>query len=365
LRREPFDALHDVSLRIEPGEMVGFLGHNGAGKSTLLKVIAGITEPTRGKVHVSGRVTSLLELGVGFHPDLTGMENIFYNGAIMGMSRRQILDRLDSIIAFSGLADFLFEAVRHYSSGMYSRLACSVALHLEPEIVLMDEILSVGDAEFQQRALARVKELHRQGVTILLVSHDATAMATLSDRVVWIDHGRVREQGSPVQVMAHYSKAMMELAEEGGPFRRQELAPGDRMIRDVRMERGGQRTTQLQTGESLDICMELGPVDRPHRIGLRLRRASGEVLVEEFSPVFAPCATIETTRYHIDWLPLLASEGTVSVVLVDADTGRPIDQRIDAVEYSVATETATHQFVVRPLVSWSVTRAETASPSNL
>jgi len=189
LRREPFPALDRLSLRIEPGEMVGLLGSNGAGKSTILKLIAGITQPTSGEVIVSGPVTSLLELGVGFHPDLTGMENIFYNGALMGMSRAQILARLDEIIAFSGLAEFLYEPVKHYSSGMYSRLACSVALHLEPKIILVDEILAVGDAEFQKRGILKILDLHRQGVTVLLVTHETNTARDICDRLIWIDKG--------------------------------------------------------------------------------------------------------------------------------------------------------------------------------
>lgn len=207
LQREPFLALEDVSFQVRAGEMVGIVGDNGAGKSTILKLIAGITEPTTGSVRVQGRVASLLELGVGFHPDLTGLENIFYNGALMGLSRRQVHERLDAIIEFSGLREHLYDEVRQYSTGMYARLACSVAMHLDPDIVLVDEILAVGDAEFQQRGMLRLLDMHRAGVTMVLVTHELTAAQALCDRLIWLEAGRVRADGPAAAIHRDYVAA--------------------------------------------------------------------------------------------------------------------------------------------------------------
>ncbi|MBI1292585.1 ATP-binding cassette domain-containing protein [bacterium] len=349
-RHQPFEALAGVTLRIDAGEMVGFLGHNGAGKSTLLKVIAGITEPSAGRVHVDGRVTSLLELGVGFHPDLTGMENIFYNGAIMGMSKRQILDRLESIIAFSGIADFLYEPVRHYSSGMYSRLACSVALHLEPEIILVDEILSVGDAGFQQRALQKVRELHASGVTVLLVSHDAATMAAVCSRVIWLDHGRVREDGPSAQVMEHYSKHMIESSEKDGPFTREFVRSAKAIIQSVRLD----PSEAFRTGDDASVVVSLHHVEVPVRAVVRWSRLTGEVLFEATSDPWRPRdGDAGTLVYQIQNLPLCPVDGTVSVAVIAAEDGRLLDQMIDVAPLRVISDSAYYHFATRCDAEWT------------
>jgi len=352
-RRSPFEALSGVTLRINRGEMVGFLGHNGAGKSTLLKLIAGITEPTSGRVEVHGRVTSLLELGVGFHPDLTGMENIFYNGAIMGMSKRQILQRLESIIAFSGIADFLYEPVRHYSSGMYSRLACSVALHLEPEIILVDEILSVGDSEFQQRALLKVRELHAAGVTVLLVSHDAPTMASLCPRIVWLDHGRVREDGASAHVMAHYSKHMIEQAERDGPFAKDFVRPAVPLLESLSSD----PPPPYAPGQSFALTIALRPVDRPVKVVLRWLKPSGEVLFEDESPALKPGTT--SLRYVVESLPLCPVDGVMGLALLDAETGAVLDQFSDALGFAITSELLYHNFATRCANPWTITPVTT------
>lgn len=206
LRRTPFYALRDASLEVQRGRILGIIGANGAGKSTLLKVLAGITQPTRGRVSVRGRVASLLELGVGFHPDLTGMENIFYHAAIHGQSREQVLAKLQAIIEFSGLRDYLYEPVKHYSSGMYARLGCSVALHLEPDIALVDEVLSVGDAEFRDRVHGRLRQMIDAGVTVFLVTHEIGTAADLCDELIWMDGGRIKTRGRPSEVVLAYGR---------------------------------------------------------------------------------------------------------------------------------------------------------------
>src|SRR5437870_3429424 len=209
-RKESIWALKDVSFEIKHGEVVGFIGRNGAGKSTLLKILSRITAPTAGHAEVRGRVGSLLEVGTGFHGELTGRENIYLNGSILGMGRREIARKLSDIVEFSGVEKFIDTPVKRYSSGMYVRLAFSVAAHLEPEILLVDEVLAVGDAEFQRRCLGRMEELSRHGRTVLFVSHQMQVLARLCDRAILLREGRVVEDGPSEQVVAHY------LQSEGG-----------------------------------------------------------------------------------------------------------------------------------------------------
>lgn len=199
-----FWALNGVDLTINQGEVVGIIGHNGAGKSTLLKLLAGITEPTRGHADVFGRVGSLLEVGTGFHKELSGRENIFMNGATLGMRHREIKQKFDEIVAFAEVEQFLDTPVKRYSSGMYMRLAFAVAAHLEPEILLVDEVLAVGDIAFQKKCLGKMNEVANAGRTVLFVSHHMSAIQTLCKRAVWIDQGKLREDGPTHDVIANY-----------------------------------------------------------------------------------------------------------------------------------------------------------------
>jgi len=210
-------ALREASFEIKRGETFGLIGHNGAGKSTALKVLAGIFEPTSGRVAVNGRVSALLELGAGFHPDLTGRENIRMNGSILGLSRRQIESSMADIIEFSGLADAVEDPVKTYSSGMYARLGFAIAVKLDPEILIVDEILSVGDEEFQRRCFDYMHELRKAGTTIVMVSHAMQQIEWMCDRAAWLDHGRVRAVGhTPGLVNAYLDEVNRQEAEESG-----------------------------------------------------------------------------------------------------------------------------------------------------
>jgi lipopolysaccharide transport system ATP-binding protein len=201
---EEFWALRDVSFEVRRGEVLGIIGRNGAGKSTVLKILSRITEPTRGHVTIRGRVASLLEIGTGFHPELTGRENIYLNGAILGMSKREIRNKFDEIVAFAEVEQFLDTPVKRFSSGMYVRLAFSVAAHLEPEILIVDEVLAVGDAAFQAKCLGKMAAVKSGGRTVLFVSHNLAAIQTLSDRAIMLDRGRTCCAGATETVVARY-----------------------------------------------------------------------------------------------------------------------------------------------------------------
>jgi len=203
-RIEEFWALDDVSFTVNHGDRIGIIGRNGAGKSTLLKILSRITEPTRGRITINGRVASLLEVGTGFHPELTGRENIFLNGAILGMTHAEIRRRFDEIVAFAEVEKFLETPVKRYSSGMYVRLAFAVAAHLEPEILIVDEVLAVGDAEFQKKCLGKMEQVSKEGRTVLFVSHDMHSISLLTSRAVFLERGRVAAIGPTAEVVAAY-----------------------------------------------------------------------------------------------------------------------------------------------------------------
>ncbi|WP_336810813.1 ABC transporter ATP-binding protein [Bosea sp. MMO-172] len=201
---EAFWALRDVSFNVNEGDVVGVVGRNGAGKSTLLKVLSRITAPTEGLARIRGRVGSLLEVGTGFHPELSGRENIFFNGAILGLRKHEIRARFDEIVDFAGIADFLDIPIKRYSSGMKMRLAFSVAAHLEPEIMIVDEVLAVGDAEFQKKCLGKMKDISSGGRTVLFVSHSMESVTSLCSRCILLDRGQVRKEGTPSEVILEY-----------------------------------------------------------------------------------------------------------------------------------------------------------------
>lgn len=201
-----FWALKDVSFDVEQGEVIGIIGKNGAGKSTLLKVLSKITQPTEGRIEINGRVASLLEVGTGFHPELTGRENIYLNGTLLGMTRKEVAEKLEEIVEFSGVRKFIDTPVKHYSSGMYVRLAFSVAAHLEPEILIIDEVLAVGDAEFQKKCMGKMKDVAGEGRTVIFVSHDLAAVRKLCTRGVLLEHGEIIYKGDTQKVLDKYNQ---------------------------------------------------------------------------------------------------------------------------------------------------------------
>jgi ABC-type polysaccharide/polyol phosphate transport system ATPase subunit len=205
-KKEQFWALQNVSFTVARGETVGIIGHNGAGKSTILKLLANITSPTSGQMTINGRLSALIEVGSGFHPELTGRENIFLNGAILGMRRAEIADKLDSIVDFAGVRPFLDVPVKRFSSGMYVRLGFSIASHLDPDILLLDEVLAVGDAAFQEKCLSRIEALRGSGTTIVFISHDLAAVERICDRVILLRRGEVAATGTARDIITEYQQ---------------------------------------------------------------------------------------------------------------------------------------------------------------
>jgi ABC-type polysaccharide/polyol phosphate transport system ATPase subunit len=209
-RIEHIVALHAVSFTVHKGETVAIIGQNGSGKSTLLGLIARVYRPTEGILQVNGRVAPLLELGAGFHPDLTGLENIYFNGVILGLTRRQISERLDAIIRFAELEEYIDAPVRTYSSGMLMRLGFAIAAHVDADILLVDEVLAVGDAHFQQKCYSKIREFQREGRTLLFVSHDMEAVRQIAPRTLWLDKGTLRADGETESVVAQYLKSIAD-----------------------------------------------------------------------------------------------------------------------------------------------------------
>lgn len=247
-RREDFWALRHVSLAFQPGEVVGIIGRNGAGKSTLLKLLSRITVPTEGRIRINGRIASLLEVGTGFHQELTGRENIFLNGAILGMSRSEIVRKFDEIVAFSEVEEFLDTPVKRYSSGMYVRLAFAVAAHLEPEILIIDEVLAVGDAAFQKKCLGKMGSFAESGRTVLFVSHNMEAVRSLCERCVWMKHGNVQLDGESDAVLEQYFN---DASVQSGFVHNAEYGL---TIEHVKLKSSrGQEITQLAPGEDLIV----------------------------------------------------------------------------------------------------------------
>jgi lipopolysaccharide transport system ATP-binding protein len=285
-RREDFWALRDVGFELDSGEVLGIIGRNGAGKSTLLKVLSRITRPTTGQVELRGRVGSLLEVGTGFHPELTGRENVFLNGSLLGMSRREIARKFDEIVAFAEVEKFLDTPVKRYSSGMYVRLAFAVAAHLEPEILIVDEVLAVGDAEFQKKCLNKMGDVAGQGRTILFVSHNMGAVQNLCRRAILMEHGRLRMLGTAREVVARYLEASDTAAATPVGERRDRSGEGRFRFEEVILLDGeGRPRAYAVTGEELYLKFRLrvptdGPLPSPLEIGIAIREPQGLRITE-------------------------------------------------------------------------------------
>lgn len=293
-KKEEFTALNNVSFDVNEGDVVGIIGRNGAGKSTLLKVLSRITEPTSGRIELNGRVASLLEVGTGFHPELTGRENIFLNGSILGMTKEEIKSKFNDIVAFSGVADFLDTPVKRYSSGMYVRLAFAVAAYLEPEILVIDEVLAVGDAEFQKKCLGKMGEVAKGGRTVLFVSHNMGAVRTLCNKVIVLNKGQVTFEG-PVEegVNKYLELANENMSDQGEVHWKLENAIGkeEMKLTGVQLldEKGNCQST-FSTSEKITLKINyfLEKEVRNIRINVRVLTGDDQILFASSSHNFEP-----------------------------------------------------------------------------
>jgi ABC-2 type transport system ATP-binding protein len=354
-RVERFWALKDVDLEVDAGQTVGLVGHNGSGKSTLLKMIGGIIQPTTGTMYRRGRLAALLELGAGFHPDLTGRENVFLNSAILGLSRRQTERHFDEIVDFSGVERFIDTQVKFYSSGMYVRLAFAVAVHVDPDVLLVDEVLAVGDEPFQRRCLDRIRTFQSEGRTIVMVSHALDQVADLCQRAVVLDHGVVRADGPPEDSLrvlradyveqehveaqvrlehAHELEANAAVVEPSSPMR--QAAPAAR-VREVRLcSPDGAEVRELRSGQPVDVHVTVEVLeDRDDvNIGFGIESNTGTVLYGTNTHLqgraVEPGAGRRTAVFRIRALEV--GEGTIGFSAAVASTdGHEWDRRVDAV----------------------------------
>jgi ABC-type polysaccharide/polyol phosphate transport system ATPase subunit len=255
--REAFFALQDVTFSVGQGEVLGIIGDNGAGKSTILKLLAGVTEPTRGTVRLGGKVSALIELGAGFHPELTGRDNIYLNAAILGLKRVEVDRVVDDIIAFAELGDFIDTPVKRYSSGMYARLGFSIAVYVDPDILLVDEVLSVGDLAFRRKSLERMLRFKDQAKAMVFVSHNLVAIQRICDRVIWLDRGRIRMMGRPSQVVSAYQAGVR--AQEGAERISKSGGHGAVSIDSVQLVKPcGGPVTAIQPNDPLSVLIRVG-----------------------------------------------------------------------------------------------------------
>ena len=333
---DTFWALRDVNLEIKQGEVVGIIGRNGAGKSTLLKILSRITPPTTGKITYRGRVSSLLEVGTGFHRELTGRENIFLNGSILGMKRAEISNSFDEIVAFAEVEKFLDTPVKFYSSGMYVRLAFAVAAHLQPEILVVDEVLAVGDAEFQKKCLGKMSTVARSGRTVLFVSHNMAAVRGLCSRAIWLNQGMLTKQGDVNSVVEAYlaPTAVKSVLLKNRAY--------DFAVTDVVLRNGsGESTQQFYPGD--DLCVELlydarKPIRRPY-LYLVVQSACGmcfqaSMLLDGRNPELL--SGEGRLRCCFKSIPLLPQEYSIRLCIRDADGSAAIIEPQDVVSFSVA-----------------------------
>lgn len=288
-RNEIFWALRDINFMVEKGEAVGIIGANGAGKSTLLKILSQITPPTEGEIRLNGRVASLLEVGTGFHPELSGRENVYLNGAILGMTRKEIMAKFDDIVAFSGIGDFIDTPVKRYSTGMYVRLAFSIAAHIEPDILLVDEVLAVGDAEFQKKCLGKMEEVTgKAGRTILFVSHNMAAVEKLCRKSILLSHGKIVMAGETNTVIGYYLKQEYEKSlgnEKLFPYKVKDL-----VIQGFDIKKGGIKTEFLDCDKSFEVEIDFETLEdlTQFRIGIYVKNSLGNVLFRSTTSDWRP-----------------------------------------------------------------------------
>ncbi|HKQ06564.1 MAG TPA: ABC transporter ATP-binding protein [Blastocatellia bacterium] len=348
-------ALKDVSFVVEPGEVVGIIGHNGAGKSTLLKILSRITQPTSGTAQIRGRVASLLEVGTGFHAELTGRENIYLNGAILGMARREIQQNFDAIVAFAEVERFIDTPVKRYSSGMYLRLAFAVAAHLQPEILLVDEVLAVGDAAFQKKCLGKMGDVAREGRTVLFISHNLSAVRALCPHTILLDRGRIKAAADTDRVLELYSRLGIESTSSA--WVRPAPAEGEKQpsLRVTKVQLLGDNCAVAQVDQPLRIAIEFIVEANPSYVipGIHFLSSEGLIL---FSSANWGAGRLSPGRYttHCEVPPFLLNEGriTVSVYLYNSARPAATEVPVDWISHTVSFDVDTSAWIDKSRSRW-------------
>ena len=353
-------AVRNLDLDISPGETFGIVGRNGSGKSTLLKLLAGVFAPTEGRLDVVGRVGSLLELGAGFHPEFSGVENVYLNAAIHGLKRSYVDDELDEIISFAELEEFAHMPVKTYSSGMFTRLGFSIAVHINPDILLIDEVLAVGDEAFQQKCYGKIWDFKRAGGTLVFVSHDPGAVERLCDRAILLEEGTIMEEGSAEDVLRAYHHRLTGRA----PSRIQTSPDGSTgpcQITDVRAVGGdGARRDRFLEGEPVMLEAQLysGTGVRAARVTIGLREASGRPIGSQTATgVDVPSGRPEAVRLHLLALPVREGRFFVDVRVVSHDGDAQLAERERALELTVFGDDPAAAGPVRLAGTWEITSA--------
>jgi ABC-type polysaccharide/polyol phosphate transport system ATPase subunit len=363
-------ALTDVSFTVERGEAFGVIGRNGSGKSTLLKIVTGILKPTSGRVSVNGRIAALIELGAGFHPEITGRENIYINGIMLGLTRREIDQRYDQIVAFSGIGDFLDQPVKTYSSGMYVRLGFAVAVHVDPDILLIDEVLAVGDEEFSARCVAKIQQMKYRGVTLVFVTHQLDQVRTLCDRALWLDHGRIEAIGDPMRVVDAYLQEVSGATPASQPAEETPAAPekkdpgeeerwgsGEVVLKHVALtDHHGRELVAIGAGTpvTIDMDVEVRAPQDDFVFGVGIYHADGSCVygtntdLEGFAPERLDANA--RVRFVVPSLDLVAGTYRIDAA-VHTRNGRAFDYRRNVLRFVVGSRV--HDIgVYRPKHEW-------------
>lgn len=368
--KEDFWALKDIDFRVKTGEVIGIIGPNGAGKTTLLKILTGITPPSEGQAVMRGHVSSLLEVGTGFHPELTGRENIFLNGAILGMTRKNIVRNFDAIVEFAGIEKFLDTPVKHYSSGMYVRLAFSVAAHLEPDILLVDEVLAVGDAEFQKKCLGKMEEVTKKsGRTILFVSHNMAAIQNLCPKTILLSKGRIKALGNTREVIHEYLSTMRDNMRVPLLERKDRTGNGRIIFEELGFSGQGGVAGSYSIGDDIHVSLKIRngyPEDKEVKLALNVRTTTTDELISCDSSLMGqtyvlPASSVSEAVCKIYSPPLNIGDYFLNIGVLHKDQ---FEDRLQSVaEFSVKTgqfdrRVANNSFPVLAKFEWEVKSAK-------
>jgi ABC-2 type transport system ATP-binding protein len=362
-RYEEFWALDDVSFEVEHGATVGLIGSNGSGKSTMLKCLTGIYRPDKGRIATDGSVAALLELGAGFHPELSGRENIFLNAAILGMSKKEAERQFDSIVNFAGLDRFIDTPVKNYSSGMTVRLGFSIASHVEPDILLIDEVLSVGDQAFQRKSTDRIEQFRREGKTIVVVSHSLASIQQLCKEVIWLEKGKIRQRGPAADVIANYTGESYDVHAQQDAEHRERWGTGAAHITSLRLlDAEGKVSERMATNAPAKVIIDITPAEKLHSptVRLTITRADDTVVWSGTSqnsrPPLGNLGEQASLEIAIERMPLLEGSYFLSAAITDATGTTEFDHLRNWVKFEMHQEHFFEEGMLSLPASWTLNK---------